>query len=293
VKFVELNEAFEVLDNPEKRQTYDLHGEEGLKQPKQTNPWEALFGGGGGGHGGKPKGPDFRMEFSVTLEDLYLGQSKKFNVQRKVLCSKCRGTGAKGGATKKCKACNGKGTRMTVQQLGPGFNVQMQSTCDVCHGTGQVPKDTCPVCGGNKVEMQSKELEAVIERGMQENEEIRFERMSEQTPDTIPGDVVIVLKTQKHARFNRRGDDLHMDMTISLRDALLGFTRHVQQLDGRMLKVERKAVTQPEHVEKVVGEGMPVHNFPSEKGNLYIKFSIDFPKSLTKEQEDAIRKLLP
>jgi len=289
---VELNEAFEVLDNPEKRQTYDIHGEEGLKQPKAMNPFDMFFGGGGGQGGGKPKGADFRMEFQVTFEDLYLGNSKKFSVQRKVLCSKCRGTGAKGGATKKCKACNGKGTRMTIQQLGPGFNVQMQSTCDVCHGTGQVPKDTCPVCNGAKVEVQSKELEAIIERGMPDGQEIRFERMSEQTPDTIPGDVVIVLKTQKHARFTRRGDDLHMDMNISLKDALLGFTRTVSQLDGRQLRITRSIVTPPEHVERLVGEGMPVHNFPSEKGSLYVKFTIDFPKSLTKEQEDGVGRIL-
>lgn len=118
----------------------------------------------------------------VVAQELYLGVNKKFTIARNVLCKKCRGTGAKDGETKKCKACNGAGVRTTLQQLGPGFNVQMQQPCDVCGGKGTIPKSTCPVCGGAKVSREEKELEAIIERGMSDGQEIRFERASEQTP---------------------------------------------------------------------------------------------------------------
>jgi len=295
-KFLEVATAHDVLSDPDKRQIYDIHGEEGLTRaaaPQQHNPFMDLFGGGQQQQrGGMRKGPDFRMDFPVTLEELYLGSNKKITIQRKVLCTKCRGTGAKDGETKKCKACNGQGTRMTVQQLGPGFNVQMQSTCDVCGGRGTIPKSVCPICGGSKLQNEAKELDALVERGMGDGAELVFPRASEQSPDTVPGDVILTLRQQAHNRFRRAGSDLHYEQTITLKEALLGFRTTIAHLDGRQVELKMDKVTPPEHVHTIRGEGMPVHNFPADRGDLHVRFTIRFPTTLTDAQKEGIKALL-
>lgn len=289
----QITEAYEVLGDEEKRQLYDMGGEQGLQNRNQpSSPFDMFFGGGGGG-GGRRKGPDFKMEFSVTLEDLYNGHEKDFNVNRKVLCTKCRGTGAKGGETKKCKKCKGQGVVMQLQQLGPGFNVQMQAACDKCGGKGKTFKTACPTCKGNKLVMEEKTLNAVLEKGMPNGHQLVFERASEQSPDTLPGDVILVIKTEKHSLYKRKGNDLHHTMTITLKESLLGFKKTIRQLDGRDILVERKGVTHQDYVMKIAEEGMPHHNFPSDKGNMLIKFNVKFPKSFTPDQQTKLAELLP
>ena len=143
---------------------YDIDGEEGLEranQPQQQDPFAAFFGGGGG-RGGKQKGPNMGSEAQVTLEELYVGGERKIHLQKKVVCPKCRGTGAKDGAVKKCHACNGQGVRMTMQQMMPGFNVQMQTQCDVCGGKGHTAKNKCSHCNGDKVVREDKTLEMIM-----------------------------------------------------------------------------------------------------------------------------------
>jgi len=289
-KFVEITEANEVLGDSDKRQIYDLHGEEGLKQqnnPSPFSPFGDLFGGGG-----RRKGPDFRLELSVTLEEMYMGNSKSIKISRKVICKSCRGTGAKGAQTKKCKACNGQGHQVVLQQLAPGFNVQMQQPCQVCGGTGKQAKSVCPVCDGSKLVAEEIPLDAVIERGMPDGHELVFEGASEQHPDMLAGNVIMVLRTQKHNRYTRQANDLFVDMHITLREALLGFTKSLTQLDGRKLVIKGANITPPGYVEIMTGEGMPVHNFPSDKGDLHVKFIVMFPTQLSEKQKEAIRNIL-
>eukprot|EP00455_Lapot_gusevi_P041277 TRINITY_DN476_c0_g1_i3.p1 TRINITY_DN476_c0_g1~~TRINITY_DN476_c0_g1_i3.p1 ORF type:complete len:137 (-),score=74.42 TRINITY_DN476_c0_g1_i3:49-429(-) len=116
--------------------------------------------------------------------------------------------------------------------------------------------------------------------------------MGEQQPGIMPGDVIIKLNTKPHPTFRRRGDDLLHDMTISLKEALIGFKKKITHLDGHIVKVKSDQVIS--HGQKMIltGEGMPHHNFPSQKGNLEITFSIRMPTSLTAEQKQAVRKLL-
>jgi chaperone protein DnaJ len=295
-KYMDIQYAHEVLSDPDKRQIYDVDGEEGLKNDQQGGRGGGsifdLFGMGGGG-GGKRKGPDYRMELSVTLEELYTGAARTLRINRRVLCKSCRGTGAADGKQKTCGHCKGKGHIMGVQQLAPGFNIQTQQPCPVCGGRGKQAAKACPICGGSKLIMEEKELEAIIERGMPEGHELKFERASEQSPDWTPGDVLITLKTQTHSRFQRRGNDLHMEQAISLKDALLGFKITIPHLDGHRVTIDQSGtVTQPDSVKKLVGEGMPLHEFSSEHGDLYVKFKIQFPKKLSDQQKDAIKSLL-
>lgn len=293
-RFQEIARAYEVLSDQEKRQIYDLEGVEGLERHEKggnqpANPFDMLFGGGGGGQ--RRKGPDARLEVDVTLEELYNGGERSARISRNVICPKCRGTGAKGGEMKQCKACGGRGARLVQQQVAPGFVMQMQETCHDCGGKGQTHKHACPHCSGHKVHNEEKSLTAQIERGMPSDAEIRFERESEQQPGMTPGDVIFKLRCPPHPRFRREGDNLHHDMRLSLKEALTGFRRGIQHLDGREVVVEHAGVTQPFEVRKVGGEGMPVHNFPSSHGDLFVKYIVDLPASLTEEQKKAIEKL--
>jgi DnaJ-class molecular chaperone len=296
--FTQIGSAYEVLSNPEKRQIYDIHGEEGLNKQgggmQQHNPFASMFGMGG--QGGGRKGPDYRMEFRTSLEELYNGGERKFKIARKVVCKLCRGTGAKGGETTKCKTCKGSGTVIKLQQLGPGFNVQMQSACDKCGGQGSTFVHKCAECKGRKIVNEEAELTAEVERGMKNGEKIVFPRMSEQStdPSIQPGDVVLVLKTQGHARFSRRSNHLDLDhkMVITLKQALLGFTKTVKHLDGRDVEVKMESVTFPGQVLKLKAEGMPEHGYPSHKGDLYITFKIQFPKQLSEAQKVQVQTLL-
>merc|ERR1711871_794458 len=107
----------------------------------------------------------------------------------------------------------------------------------------------------------------------------------------IPGNVIFQLRTSNHHRFRREGNDLHHTMTISLRDALLGFDKVVKQLDGSDIRVHKKKVTKPGEVKVLKGHGMPLYEFPSEFCNLHVKFEIEFPKKLTKAQKKLVRKI--
>lgn len=292
-KFHDIAQAYEVLSDPMKRQTYDLEGFEGLERDAQQagrpqSPFDAFFGGGG-----RQRGPDAAVDMPVTLEELYNGAQKQAQFSRNVICRKCRGTGAKDGKTTTCKTCGGAGVVMVQQRMGPGFTVQMQQPCPKCGGRGKVFTHQCPHCHGNKVVKEDKVLTAEVERGMPSTHQIVFERESEQRPGMIPGDVIFRLQQVPHDRFRRAGDDLHMELQISLEEALLGYQQQFTHLDNRKVTLSSAGVTKP-FAEKVVsGEGMPVHNYPSQHGDLHVHHQIAFPRSLTADQKKRVAELLP
>lgn len=121
--------------------------------------------------------------------------------------------------------------------------------------------------------------------------DVVFNREGEQSPNIVPGDLIVKLRTRKHATYIRKGDDLHVAITLSLREALLGFKRSLTQLDGRNIVVERSEVTSHGYVMKIKDEGMPKHDFASEKGNLVVTFSVKMPPPLSDKQKDAIRSI--
>lgn len=179
------------------------------------------------------------------------------------------------------------------QQVAPGFVIQTQQTCPVCGGKGHTYKEACPHCHGNKVVNEDKVLDVVIEKGMPSDYQVRFERASKQTPGMIPGDVVFDLKLKPHYRFTRQDKDLYMDLKISLKEALLGFSKTFHHMDQHSVTVTNKdEVSKPFQVIDMKGEGMPVHNYPSEFGDLHVKLLIQYPKSLTDEQKKKINENL-
>lgn len=189
--------------------------------------------------------------------------------------------------------------KVTYRQLGPGMMQQLQSVCGDCGGEGEQMNeaDKCKACLGKKVVVETKILEVHVDKGMRENERITFRGEGDQQPNVEPGDVVIVLQLKPHETFERHGSDLYMAKTISLTEALCGFTLVQKHLDGRQLVIKSipGEVIIPGATKGIKGEGMPIHRNPFEKGNLYLKFNVEFPENqfAAGEQLAALEKLLP
>ncbi len=282
-KFREVAAAYEILGDSEKKILYD-HG--GMDLVKSGVPEEGgggggfggIFGGlfGGGGGSSAKRGKTVNMETKISLEDFYSGKETSFTVKRRVVCRGCRGKKAK--TKEKCKSCGRcpNEIKMVQRQMAPGFMVQQQE---------EVPSK-------EKCKQEKKELELIIERGAPEGTQIKFKHESDQKPGQIPGDIVVSLKQKKHPVFERKGDHLHASVTISLKEALLGFELTIDHLDGHKVDLGRDRVTRPFQTVVVKGEGMPVHEAPSTFGDLHVTYEVSFPKSLTAEQIDALKEVL-
>jgi len=233
------------------------------------------------------------LDLRVTLQDLYKGKNFEVKIKNQVLCPKCRGTGARTeNDVTPCPSCGGRGVKITMHQLGPGFMQQVQSACDMCSGTGKIIKHKCTECKGKKVVNGERMIDVWVEKGMPDGATIEFENQADERPDRAAGHVVFRIVTLPDQRFVRKGDDLHLEMNISLLEALVGFQRSIVHLDGRTVQLKKKTVTSPGEVMRVPGEGMPQHNNSSKNGDLYVRFTIVFPPSLTQQQRDGFAKLL-
>jgi DnaJ-class molecular chaperone len=274
-----VNLANEVLGDENKRILYDAGGMEMVKQgvddgqQQQHDPFAALFGGGRQQR--TNRGPDASVSREVTLEDIYNGNQLEMKINRRVVCRGCAGDKAKGKA--KCASC-GKcpdEVKMVHRQMGPGMIVQQEER----------------VASKEKCKTEDTTLSATIERGVSDGAEIKFPRKSEQAPGQVPGDVIMTLKQKKHELYTRHGNDLHVTLSISLKEALLGFSKTLKHLDDHEVEVERDGTTKPNLVMKLKGEGMPVHNFPSDFGDLHVTIVVEMPPVLNDAQKKAIASL--
>lgn len=208
--FKEINKAYEVLSDPQKRSLYDKGGEAALEggQGGGGGPGMDIFsmfdqmggmfgGGGGGGRGRKPtRTPDVQHQVGLTLQDFYRGRTKKLKVQRQILCKTCKGKGSeKEGAVQKCTGCKGQGIRIVMHRIGPGMVQQSQQACPECSGTGETirKEDACKDCKGRKTKPESEVLELVIPRGKQPGSKIPFYNKADEAADLEAGDIVVIL----------------------------------------------------------------------------------------------------
>ncbi|XP_061356860.1 dnaJ protein homolog ANJ1-like isoform X2 [Gastrolobium bilobum] len=309
-KFKEIGEAYQVLADPEKREIYDQYGEDALKEgmggggggPDPFDIFQSFFGGspfsGGSSRGRRQRrGEDVVHPLKVSLDDLYLGTSKKLSLSRNVICSKCSGKGSKSGVAPSCVACQGTGMKVSIRQIGPGMIQQMQHPCNECKGTGETisDRDRCPLCKGEKVVQEKKVLEVVVEKGMQNGQKITFPGEADEAPDTITGDIVFVLQQKEHPKFRRKGEDLFVEHNLSLTEALCGFQFVLTHFDGRQLLIKSNPgeVVKPDSYKAINDEGMPMYQRPFMKGKLYIHFTVEFPDSLNPDQVKAFEAVLP
>ncbi|KAL3517387.1 hypothetical protein ACH5RR_019976 [Cinchona calisaya] len=277
-KFAEINNAYEVLSDSEKRNIYDRYGEEGLKQHAASGGrgngmniqdiFSQFFGGGSMGEEEEKvvKGDDVIVELDATLEDLYMGGSLKVWREKNVI--------KPAPGKRRCNCRN----EVYHKQIGPGMFQQM---------TEQV----CEQCSNVKYEREGYFVTVDIEKGMQDGQEVVFYEDGEPIIDGEAGDLRFRIRTASHDLFRREGNDLHTTVTITLVQALVGFEKTIKHLDDHLVDISTKGVTKPKEVRKFKGEGMPLH-FSNKKGDLYVTFEVLFPTSLTEDQKTQIKAIL-
>ncbi|HJX03799.1 MAG TPA: molecular chaperone DnaJ, partial [Dehalococcoidia bacterium] len=253
-KMKEINEAYAVLSDAQKRRLYDTYGHAGLEGYSAADifsgvDFESLFsefGLGGFGFGGgifgsgrssarqRRRGADLRYDVELTLEEVYYGLEKRIEIPHEKTCKACGGSGAKEGGLKTCEQCKGSG--QTVREQRSGFGIFRQiSACKACGGSGQVVKEKCAQCQGRGSFEEISELNVSIPRGIEHGHSIKLAGEGEGGPGLEPGDLYVVVNLKKHAIFERHGDDIYMTREVSLVDAVLGGQiEDLPSLNGRL-----------------------------------------------------------
>ncbi|XP_070157305.1 dnaJ homolog shv [Polyergus mexicanus] len=277
-KFQDLGAAYEVLSDTEKREMYDKCGEECLKKDGMMNnnmdPFASFFGdfsfhfNGEAQHQQEVRGANVIMDLYVTLEELYNGNFIEIT-RNKIVMKAAKGT----------RKCNCRQELVTRKVGNDRIHMIQQSVCSECPNVKMVNEE--------------RTLEAEVEPGMVNNQEIKFTAEGEPHLDADPGDLILKIRTQPHPIFERKGDDLYTNVTISLQDALLGFTVDIKHLDGHIVTVQRDKITKHGTRIQKKNEGMPNYDNNSLHGNLYITVDVAFPDIVfTEEQKENIKELL-
>lgn len=304
-KFKEVNEAYEVLKDPQKRAAYNQFGhaafENGGGRPggggfdfnfngSFSDIFEDLFGGfgqrGGQRRGGPQRGADLRYDYAVTLEEAFSGKQAEVSVNTSIACEPCAGTGAAPGSKPvECPTCRGMG-KVRAQQ---GF-FTVERGCPTCHGAGQTVSDPCTACSGAGHVNRDKTLSVAIPVGVENGTRIRLSGEGEAGTRGGPaGDLYIFLSVKPHRIFERDGMDLHMSVPIPMTTAALGGSIEVPTIDGKKAKVAIPDGTQTGRQFRLRGKGMPRLQRGG-VGDLFVHVGVETPVNLTKEQERLLRE---
>mmetsp|Transcript_30369 Transcript_30369/g.61230 ORF Transcript_30369/g.61230 Transcript_30369/m.61230 type:complete len:377 (+) Transcript_30369:272-1402(+) len=297
-KFAEIAYAYEVLTDEEKKQIYDRHGEEGLKQHEQRAGQGGGHGGfedifshfGFGGHGGRRQReqttPNVDIPLRVTLKQLYLGDTIEVEYIRQTLCVNWQE------CMKNNQDCQGPGIKVRMQQIAPGFVQQVQQRDERCVARGKMWRSGCRECPNGQTQAEKIDLTIDLQKGMYPGEAVTFEGVADEKPGMNAGDLNFVIVQVNHEHYHRDGDHLYVTMEIPLVDALTGFSHEFTHLDGHKFTINVDGVTECDHVMRVSGKGMPRRGGRGGYGDLFITFEVDFPDALTKEQRKQIRNIL-
>ncbi|KAH0785412.1 dnaJ subfamily A member 2 [Histomonas meleagridis] len=299
-KFQKVNEAYEILKDPTKREIYDKYGSKGLEENQNAPQADDIFSAFFGPHANhKPRTNNITQEIDVTLEELYTGCEKNVSYTRYVACNACKATGTKDGKpAPTCPKCDGHGEVIVTHQTPQGL-IQSIQTCPECNGMGESITDEirCPTCHGKKLIEETKDIIVHVKPGMEDGEKIVFQGASSEIPGAETGDVIIILNEIAHDVFTRNHNDLLIRKRLTLSEAIYGARFVIEHLDGRKLVVETdaKAVIQPGDVQRIVREGMPVRGDPFNRGTLYIMFNVLLPQQseLSMEFRHSLCKVVP
>ena len=305
-KFKEINEAYEILKDPQRRAAYDRFGhaafEGGGRGPghgfgpefnsSMSDIFEDLFGefmGGGRRQrrgSGAARGADLRYNMEISLSEAFAGKQAQIRVPTAQPCEACSGTGAKPGSTPKmCATCGGSGSFKSSS----GF-FTVERTCPACGGIGRTISDPCPTCSGQGRITRERTLSVNIPAGVEDGTRIRLANEGEAGLRGGPtGDLYIFLSIRPHEFFQRDGSDLFCRVPISMTSATLGGEIEVPTIDGKKARVAVPEGTQAGKQFRLRGKGMPVLR-SAQHGDLYIQVSVETPVNLTRKQRELLKE---
>jgi molecular chaperone DnaJ len=298
-RFKELNEAYDVLKDGDKRAAYDRFGHAAFEHGGMGGPgfgadfgstfadiFEGIFGmaSARGRGSGRERGSDLRYNMEITLDEAFTGKTAQIRIPTSVTCEACSGSGAKAGTKPKpCSTCGGAGKIRHAQ----GF-FTLERTCPTCHGRGQVIDDPCKVCGGGGRVTRERTLSVNIPIGVEDGTRIRLAGEGEAgVRGGPPGDLYIFLEVAPHEFFQRDGADLHCRVPVSMSSAALGGEFDVPAIDGSKVRVKVPAGTQTGRRFRLAGKGMPVLR-AKQTGDMYVQVAVETPQNLTKRQRELL-----
>ena len=324
-KFKELNDAYQVLSDTEQRARYDRFGEAGLGGApggggrggpggpggaggfpgggfsggfgggdfgSVEDLFEGFFGGAARGarRTGPPPGDDLRFDMSVSFAESIRGGTREVNLDMRVACETCSGSGAaKGSGTKSCDGCGGRGEVRTVRQTLLG-QMAVSAPCAKCAGEGKIIEKPCGSCRGEGRLNGSKRLRVDIPPGVDDGTQIRLSGQGEAGRRGGPaGSLYVVVSVEEHPQLVREGIDLITEIPLSISQAALGARVLIPTAEGEE-ELEIKPGTQPGTELRLKGRGAPNVRRPSQRGDLRIVVAVEVPKKLTKEQRDALER---
>jgi len=303
-QFKEVNEAYEVLKDADKKAAYDRYGHAAFEgggggqgfggggdfSSAFSDVFDDLFGdfmgGGRGGRQQQSRGSDLRYNLSISLAEAFAGLQKTINVPSAVSCGSCNGSGAAGGSSPTtCPTCSGLGKVRATQ----GF-FTVERGCPTCSGVGQIIKNPCSSCGGQGTQKKDRALNVNVPPGVETGTRIRLAGEGETGPrGGVSGDLYIFIEVSKHKIFERDGLNLFCRVPVSMAKASLGGEVEVPTIDGGRSRVRIPAGSQSGRQMRLKGKGMPAIK-TIQKGDMFIEMAVETPVNLTARQKELLQE---
>lgn len=308
-KFKEINEAYDVLKDSQKRAAYDRYGHQAFAGGAGGNPFNGFefnFGSGGfsdifadvfsefmggGRRGGQrsyaQRGEDVRYNLSISLEEAFSGVEKEITIPSTETCEACHGHGTKDGSEAPiCDKCGGSGR---IHQQQGGFFI-VETTCPKCKGSGRLVKEACKKCGGSGVVNKDKTLKIKIPAGIEDDTRMRIPGAGEAgSRGGENGDLYVFITVKPHKIFSREGANLYMRVPVSMACAALGGKIEIPAIDGSTIELSVPAGTKSDQIQKIGGEGMTVIRAKG-RGDLFVKYRVETPVNLSAKQKELLEQ---